>query len=109
MHYLYQRVAYLRGLAQGLDIDQESKDGRLLINIVDVLEDFADAIIEMADNYGELEEYVSYIDEDLTDVEDELYGFEDDEDCFPYEDFDCDDPECIEIDCSGSVEDIIED
>ncbi|HHV38571.1 MAG TPA: hypothetical protein GXX70_03635 [Tepidimicrobium sp.] len=108
MHYLYQRVSYLRGLAQGLDIDRESKDGKLLLNIVDVLEDFADAIIEVAENYGDLEEYVSYIDEDLTDVEDELYGLED-EDFFPYENLNDEELECIGIDCNDSTEEIIED
>ncbi|NLJ99480.1 MAG: hypothetical protein GX320_09525 [Tissierellia bacterium] len=108
MDYLYQRVSYLKGMAQGLDIDQESKEGKLLLNIVDALEDFADAIVELAEDYGDLEEYVSYIDEDLTDVEDELYDFEDDEDYYSCEDFDDEDFECIEIDCNCPTEEIIE-
>ncbi len=41
---------------------------------------------------------MGYIDEDLSDVEDELYGFDDD-DFYPYEDFDDEDYECIDFDC----------
>ena len=50
------------------------------------------------ENHEDLEEYVSYIDEDLSDVEDELYGFDED-DFYPYEDFDDENFECIDFDC----------
>lgn len=109
MDYLYQKVSYLKGMAEGLEIEQESKEGKLLLNIVDALEDFADAIVELSDDCGELEDYVSYIDEDLTDVEDELYDFEDDEDYYPCEAFADEDFGCIEIECDGPDEDEVED
>jgi DNA-directed RNA polymerase subunit delta len=48
MKYLYERVSYLRGLADGLQISEDTKEGKLLIQIVDVLEDFADAVNELA-------------------------------------------------------------
>ena len=111
MEYLYQKVSYLRGLAEGLEIDEESKEGKLLLHIIDTLEDFADAMGETMENYEDLEEYVSYIDEDLADVEDELYGFDDD-DFYSYEDFDDDDYECIDLDydccCDEEVLDDVE-
>ena len=35
-----EKVAYLKGLADGLDLDQEtSKEGKLIAKIIDVLED----------------------------------------------------------------------
>ena len=86
MEYLYQKVSYLKGLAEGLEIDETSKEGKLLLNIIDTLEDFADVIGETKEDYDDLEEYVSYIDEDLSDVEDEIYGFDDD--FYLCEDFD---------------------
>lgn len=101
MDYLYQKVAYLRGLAEGLGVEEESKEGKLLLHIIDTLDDFAEAIEEILEEQEELEEYVSYIDEDLNDVEDDLYGF-DEEYYHPFEedfeglDFDiicCDDEE----------------
>ena len=45
MDYLYQRVSYLKGLAEGLGIDEESKEGKLLLHIIDALEDFADVMM----------------------------------------------------------------
>lgn len=104
MEYLVQKVSYLRGLADGLGIDESSKEGKLLLQIVDVLEEFADVLNETIEDQMDLEEYVNFIDEDLADVEDELYGTEDDEDYdydddFDFDDFDdyddcCDDEDC---------------
>lgn len=78
MEFLYERVAYLKGLADGLDIEESTKEGRLLVSIIDILEDFADAIVELDEDVEEIAEYVEVMDEDLTDIEDDLY--EDDED-----------------------------
>ena len=108
MDYLYQKVSYLKGLAEGMGIEEESKEGKLLLHIIDTLEEFADVVDEVIENHEDLEEYVSYIDEDLSDVEDELYGYDDDEDYYPYEDFD-DDDECMDFDCDCHNDETVED
>ena len=95
MEFLYERVAYLRGLVDGLGIEEDSKEGKVIVNIVDILEDFADAINELSQYQEELDEYVEAIDEDLSDVEDEL--FEDDE--YDYDDEDFDDYDYVEVEC----------
>ena len=79
MKYLYEEVAYLKGLAEGLEISTETKEGKIIHKIVDVLESFADAIVELDEEQADLVEYVESIDEDLSDVEDDLYEDEDDE------------------------------
>lgn len=100
MEYLMQKVSYLKGLSDGLGIDESTKEGKLLLHIVDVLEEFADVLDETIDNQMDLEEYVNFIDEDLADVEDEVYGVDEDydEDDFDLDDFDfddyCDDDDC---------------
>jgi len=93
MEYLYERIAYLRGLAEGMKIDENSDNGKLMVNILDVLSDFADAVNELSDSQTELDDYVEALDEDLSNVEDELFG-EDDED-----DEDEDDYDYIEVEC----------
>lgn len=106
MDYLYERIAYLRGLAEGLDIDETTKEGRLLMHIIDTLEDFSDAISELYEEQVELEEYVDAIDEDLTDVEDELFGEIDEDDLFD-DDFvydEEDDIDYVEIECPNCNE-----
>lgn len=99
MDFLLQKVSYLQGLAEGLGVDESSKEGKLLVKIIDTLEEFADVLGDVVEDQMDLEEYVNFIDEDLADVEDEIYGSDDDDD--DYDDFDfeeyvdcCDDEEC---------------
>ncbi len=111
MEHLYEKVAYLRGLAEGMELSESSKEGKVLLQIIETLEDFTDAIVELDENQMELTDYVETIDEDLEDVEDELFDEEmdsievqcpeckeiiviDDEDLFEDENIHC--PECNE-------------
>ncbi|HHY90770.1 MAG TPA: hypothetical protein GX503_03820 [Clostridiales bacterium] len=93
MNQLYEKVAYLKGLAEGMGIKDDTKEGKLLLSILEAFEEFADSI-EMLDNeVAELHDYVEAIDEDLSDIEEELFG-EDDEDDEEYEDIDFVEVEC---------------
>ena len=107
MEFLYEKVAYLKGLSDGLDIEESTKEGKLLISIIDVLEDFANAIVELDKDTDEITEYVEAMDEDLTNVEDDFY-----EDC-PYEDVfvedeyeENDEIDFVEIECPNCHEDV---
>lgn len=95
MDGIRERVAYLRGLSDGLSIDETTKEGKLLLAIVDVLEDMAEEIDLLDDEQQELDEYVNAIDEDLAAVEDELYEYDDDED---------EDDGYIEVECPNCNE-----
>lgn len=97
MENLYEKVAYLRGMAEGLGISEDSKEGKLIKNIIDVLDEFADAINELNIRYGELEDVVESIDEDLEKLEDEIYEDYDDE----YDDdyYDEEDEDLVEVTC----------
>lgn len=80
MSYLTEKMAYIRGLAEGLDVDATTKEGKLLLAIVEALSDTADEICEIEDYQDELADLVDEIDEDLGDVEEFVYGDVDDED-----------------------------
>lgn len=80
MRNLKEKVAYLHGLTQGLNVSDHSSEGKILINIIDVLDSFADEVQNVNVAQVELEDYVESIDEDLTDLEEQIY-----------EDFDSDD------------------
>lgn len=85
MEYLYEKVAYLKGLADGLDLDDSTKEGKMLVKIVETLEDFADAISDLDEEVEELMEFVDIIDEDLADLEEDIYEeFYDD-----FDEFEC--------------------
>ena len=93
-----ERVAYVKGLAEGMELDKTSKEGKLLSAIIDVLEDMAYEVADLGDELGELEEQVDMVDDDLDTLEGIVY--EDDEDD---DDDDCcccdDDDDLYEVVC----------
>ena len=74
-----EKVAYLKGLAEGMELNTEKKEGKLLSAIIDVLEDIALELSDIEDAQEELGEGLDAVSDDLEDVEDLLYG-EDEED-----------------------------
>lgn len=93
MDHIKEKVAYLKGLCDGLGIDHEKKEGKVLIAIIDLLDDIAEELSTINEVQEELDEYMDAIDQDLEDLENEIYE-EDDED----EDYDYDDDEYVEDD-----------
>lgn len=87
-----EKVAYLKGLAAGLKISEESDEGKLFGGIIDALEDMALSISDLEDTYEELSGQVDEIDDDLGVLEEEFYGDLDDED-------DDDDDTLYEVEC----------
>ncbi|MCD7749249.1 MAG: hypothetical protein LUH42_04255 [Oscillospiraceae bacterium] len=91
-----EKVAYLKGLADGYGIDPAEKEGKILSSILDILEDLALDVEDLEDEVTELNEGLDAVSEDLADVEDEVYGDLDDE----YDDEDEDDgPLFYEVEC----------
>ncbi len=93
-----EKVAYLKGLLEGLGVDPESKDGKIWKAVMDVLADVALSVEDLEATVQELGEQVDTIDEDLDALETEYY---DDDDC------DCDccgDEEFYEITCPNCDE-----
>ena len=75
-----EKVAYLKGLAEGMELDTEKKEGKLLAAIIDVLDDIALEIADMKADQAELYDGLDAVSDDLEDVEDAVFGDEDDED-----------------------------
>ena len=89
---LAEKAAYLKGLMDGIKLDTEKDENRLLKAVVDLLQDMAVSIDDLEDNaiavsdeLDEIEENLDAIDEFLMDEDDD----EDDDD--DYMDFDDDD------------------
>ncbi len=105
---LTEKVAYLKGLAAGLDLDKDTKEAKLFEAMFDILEDMALTISDIDEDLGACEELVEDIDADLADLED--YIFEEDE---FYDDDDCDccccddDEELYEVECPLCGEEIL--
>ena len=74
-----EKVAYLKGLAEGLDLDtQKSKEGKLISVMIGILEEIALSMEELDEDILALGEEIDALSDDLADVEDVV--FEDNED-----------------------------
>ena len=103
-----EKVAYLKGLAEGLGLDTGTKEGKLLTVIIDTLEDIALEIEELNENAVDLGDELDAISSDLSNVEEVLFGDDDDEDEDDSDDDDTDDDtdgcdcgECCGDECCG--------
>jgi len=112
-----EKAAYLKGLMDGLDLDTEKAEGKMIAAIVELLGDVTkkltdveDTTIAISDELDEIEEDLDAIedyildegDEEDYDLEDEDdYGFDDDED-YDEEGFDFGDEDSIiyEVKCA---------
>lgn len=116
-----EKVAYLKGLAEGLKLDTETKEGKLISAIIDTLADIADELDELNENALDLGEEIDAISDDLADVEEVLFGDDDEDDdddddcCCDDDDCCCDDDDCCcgddacayEVTCPSCGEDIV--
>ncbi|MEE1018750.1 MAG: hypothetical protein UH824_04625, partial [Acutalibacteraceae bacterium] len=75
-----EKVSYIKGLAEGLGLDENNKTDKILQNIIDVLDDMAAELACAEDDILDLNDTVDEIDEDLGELEDFVYDDEDDMD-----------------------------
>jgi ribosomal protein S27E len=103
-----ENAAYIKGLFDGYEIDANTKEGKIISKMLELLGDMADKINALEADNKELHEYVEELDHDLGEVEEELYY--DDEDYDDYddlnddEDYDAEDGEFYEIECPSCGE-----
>ena len=104
MAYLAEQVAYLKGLAEGLKIDDKKDEGKLLIKIIDVLEEMAATVEELDEEALDTSDRLDDIEDCLDDICEDLY---DDDDCDCDCDCDCDyddDLDFYEVECPSCNE-----
>ena len=97
-----EKAAYLKGLMDGLNLDTEKAEGKMISAIVELLGDVTkkltdveDTTIAISDELDEIEEDLDAIEDYILDEEDEDESWDDedldDEDWDDEEDCDCDD------------------
>lgn len=92
-----EKISYIKGLAEGLSLDETTKEGKILTAIIDLLGDITEEICDIEDGCDALMEQIDAVDEDLSAVEEIIY--DDDDDCDCDCDCDCCDDEVYEIEC----------
>ena len=75
-----EKVAYLKGLAEGLNLDTEkSKEGKLISVMIGILEEMGITLEDLEDNVDTIGDELDAISDDLADVEELVYDEEEDE------------------------------
>ena len=82
-----EKAAYLSGLFDGYEIDKNTKEGKIIAEMLTLLSDMADKINALEADNKDLHEYVEELDHDLGQLEEEVY-FGDDYDEEEYDEYD---------------------
>ena len=93
---LTEKASYIKGLAEGMELDANDKTTKLINALIDIIDDMALTVSDLEDECAALTEQLDAVDEDLADLEEDFYEDYDDDDDDEYYD---DDEEFFEIEC----------
>ena len=97
---LTERCAYIKGLAEGLNMNADTAEAKLINALIELCNEMAEEIECLGEDVEDLIDYCEELDEDLGDVEEVILEEFDDEDYDDEdEDFECDG------DCCNCLED----
>ena len=85
-----EKAAYLKGLMEGLQLDTEKAEGKMIAAIVDLLGDLTRKVTDIEDTTIAISDELDEIEEDLDAIEDFIMDedFDEDEDDFEDEEWD---------------------
>ena len=76
---LNAKAAYIRGMMKGMEFDPTTQEGKIIVAMMDLLEEMADVVSEHDDALDQAFDELDAIDEDMDDLVDNIFG-DDDED-----------------------------
>ncbi len=97
-----EKVAYLKGLAEGLGIKDSTQEGKLMLAMIDVLESLAGDVEDLEANAADMADTIDDIGADMAYLEDLCLGDMEDED----DEFESDECEGECSCCSGCDDEI---
>ena len=77
---LTERCAYIKGLAEGLNLNADKAESKLINALIELCSEMAEEIECLGEDVESLIDYCEELDEDLGDVEEVLIDEYDDED-----------------------------
>lgn len=75
-----EKIAYIQGLAEGLGVNDSTKEGKVIIAMLDVLKDIGLTVEETDEELDDIADIMSDMEESISDLEDEVYGDYDEDD-----------------------------
>ena len=86
-----EKAAYLKGYMEGLELDTEKPEGKMIERIVDLLGDMAKRLTDVEETTIAISDELDEIEEDLDAIEDYILDEEDEYDDDDFEDWDDED------------------
>ena len=83
-----EKAAYLKGLMEGLQLDTEKAEGKMIAAIVELLGDVTKKLTNVEDTTIAISDELDEIEEDLDAIEDFIMDEDDDDDDYDDDDFD---------------------
>ena len=76
---LNAKAAYIRGLMTGMEFDPNSKNGKIIAAMMDLLEEMAATVTEHDQALDQAFDELDAIDEDMDDLTDAIFGLDDED------------------------------
>ncbi len=92
MKDISEKISYLQGLSEGLNVNEGTPQGKIINGILGVLDELADIVTVTRIDFERLKDYVESIDDDLFEMEEHLHHH-------------CED-DLIELDCPHCGEEL---
>ena len=86
-----EKAAYLKGLMDGLELDTEKAEGKMIAAMVELIGDMAKRVKDIEETTIAISDELDEIEEDLDAIEDFIMDYDEDEDWDDEEDEDWDD------------------
>jgi len=99
-----EKAAYLKGLMDGLKLDTEASEGKMISAIVELLGDMAKKVTDIEDTTIAISDELDEIEEDLDAIEDFIMDEDEDDYDEDYDDDDYDDDDDDYEDCEEGFE-----
>ena len=103
-----ESAAYLKGLAEGMDLGDTTKESKIIIKMIDVIEEMAARIDSLEEENSELYACLEELSNDLMGLEDDYYGIEEDDysDLDDGEEYENEEEDYYELECPSCGEKI---
>ena len=69
MRDINEKVSYLKGLCEGLNVSDGNPQGKIITGILGVLDDISGILVDMRSEFSIVKEYIESIDDDLFELE----------------------------------------
>ena len=77
---LNAKAAYIRGMMKGMEFDPTTQEGKIIVAMMDLLEEMADVVSEHDDALDQVYDELETLDQDLDDIVSDIYADEDEDD-----------------------------